>query len=324
LSRPSSINLGLAVPPSEVLDPAMWRARYAWGIALGAAQTRDRGSLYSRLEAARCRDSEVLDELDDDEAALTKFVGDIPDDVIRWHLRAAMSEAEYALGMPMGINVCKARPADDGLVLGTHFDELVPRLPYTRTEAHSFFRIDLPRRGIISVERIRAFYYGTETWDISNDNGTLDQIKLEWTNEGTLHIIPTNLEALVISSGGNWGVWDLINTGGRSPVPDFWAVDFTYGPVTRDGQVGKIPSVLANWIYCAAGLLVLGQSGMAQSRGLTNTSISIDGISRSVGLSASAQAGLYGALEKSYDAAMQRIDFKKLRAQMRGLRLRPY
>jgi hypothetical protein len=324
----SSQYLGLAVSPAEVLDPILWRKRYAWGIALGEGSSRQ--SLFDRLEEARCKGTqsfqEEIEALDDDEAQAAQFLGVIPDETIRWHLRAAMSEAEYRLGLPMGVNVCKARPVDDGLVKGVHYDEDVGRLPYSAGETRQWFRIDLPRRNIISIERIRAFYFDTQAWDLNTDNGGIDQVKLEWPADGVLHIMPTHIETMIVSTNGNYGVWELLHTAAwrRSPIPDFWAVDFTYGPVTRDRQIGMIPLVLANWISAAAGILILGQAGMAASKGLTSTSISLDGISRSVSLSASAQAGLYGALEANFDKTMERINFDKLRAQMRGPRVRRY
>ncbi len=298
--------LGLSVPVTEALDPKLWRERYAGGIALGGTK---RLTLAERVAAAKAGTS------------AGDLIDSIPDDVIKWHLRAAMSELEVKLGIPMGIEVVKTVPLDEGLIKGQHYDHLKPRLPYTHGEALTWFRIDLPPN-VISIERIRAFYFDRLVWNFEGD--TLDQVLLEWPKAGVLHIIPRDLESVIVTSGsmgsGNYGIWETINLH-HSPVPDFWAVDYTRGPVSRDGKVGHIEAVLAHWVYATAGILLLSQAGLAQSKGLTSTSISMDGVSRSISLQASAIYGINSALENAYEKAAKRIDWKQLRASKRGLRM---
>ena len=50
----------------------------------------------------------------------------------------------------------------------------------------------------------------------------------------------------------------------------------------------------------------------------------MDGVSRSIGLQASAIYGLNSALEHVFDELVKRIDFKALRLQKKGLRVIPY
>jgi len=244
-------------------------------------------------------------------------------------MRAAISELEAKLGVPMGIEVCKARPADDGLIQGVHFDRLVSRLPYNRAATNTWFRIDLPSASVISVDRIRAYYFDVLVWEFSEANGNMNFVKLEWGEQGTLHIIPTDLLSVVITNnadggGSNYGVWHTINIH-QSPVPDFWAVDFTRGPISKQGgATGEIEAVLAHWCYCVAGITLLSIGGLAQSQGLTSASISMDGVSRSVGLQASAIYGLNSALEHVLDEATKRINWKSLRSYKRGLPVMMY
>jgi len=292
-----------------VLDPKLWRARYANGIVLGASSSL---STADRVKAAK-EGISLVDEL-----------AGIPDDTIRWHLRAALSELEVKLGVPMGIQIIKAMPLDAGLVKGQHYDKLEPRRPYTHSETRAWFRIDIPG-SVISVERIRAYYFDRLVWNFADDE--LDQVLLEHPKEGGIHIMPRNLQSVLISTtsmgAGNYGIWETINLQ-HSPVPDFWAVDYTIGPVTQSGKPGHVEAILAHWVSCVAGILLLSQGGLAQSQGLTSSSVSMDGVSRSISLQASAIYGINSALEHAYEAAEKRINWKQIRALKRGLRVYMY
>lgn len=317
MARPDYRTLGLSVPVTEVLEPQLWRDRYAFGIRLGPAYREQ--SLADRIAAARCRVSGGLcGETDQDK--LDDLVTEIPDDVIRWHLRAGLSELELKLGVNMGIQIVRSEPLDS---FSGQYDKLIGRLPYTHGEAITWFRIDLPHNNVISVERIRGFYYGTKVWEISDFQRNKNLIRLVWPREGVTHILPVNLQSIAVTQGGNYGVWETIHLH-RSPIPDFWAIDYTTGPVSRDGQVGKIEAALAHWVYAVAGIMLLSVGGLAASQGITSTSTGIDGLSRSVSLQASAMYGINSALETRLKEATERIDWKRLRAAKRGLRLKMF
>jgi hypothetical protein len=326
-------DLGLTIPVTEALDPKLWRERYAFGLVLGNNTLSGEALKTSRLQ-------ELLAAKKDDPKTkagaaaaaaepLAALVDDLPDDTIRWHLRAAMSELEVRLGIPMGIEIIKSLPVDPGLVKGVDFDRAEPRRPYTRTDQRNWYQIPLAE-SVISIERVRAFWFDTLVWEISTDQDNLELIKLEWPTAGSAHILPNVLSNLLITSpgisgigAGDFGAFQLVH-GWASPLPDVWAVDYTRGPMTKTGQIGHIEVVLAHWIYAVAGILLLSIGGLAKSQGLTNASISIDGLNRSVGLQASAIYGINSALEEAYKKATDRIDWKRLRTYKRGLRVRPY
>ena len=303
--------LGLSVPVMEVLDPALWKGRYAHGILLGA------------LRSVR----ETSGKVGDHEARVRKVIDEIPPQVIRWHLRAALSELEMKLGVPFGVQVCKAEPLDEDARKWRDYDRLVPRLPYTRSQIANWFRIDLPP-GLISIERIRAYYFGVRVWELSTAEGNADLIRIQWGKQGIAHILPTNLGALALTPGGNGavgyaGVWQTAY-GHASPIPDFWAVDYTTGPIANNGEVGHVEAVLADWCYCVAGIKLLNMAALAISKGLTSSNVSLDGVSRSISLAQVNGSGMYGALEKAYDDCTKRIDWVKLRSHKRGLRVIPF
>ncbi|MGB0972403.1 MAG: hypothetical protein ACPGVG_15800, partial [Mycobacterium sp.] len=265
--------------------------------------------------------SEDDDDDDDDDD-----VGILTDDVIRWQLRVAMSELEMKLGIPFSIQVCKSAPVDDGLIKGRDYDKIVPRMPYTVDSAWEWYRMTLPG-SVISVERVRAFYFNQMIWEFTPENGGAENIKLEWPRQGSVHLLPNEFTSVFLGPGplfwGSGAVWQAIHQINQ-PVPDFWAVDYTIGPVTRDGQVGQLEDVLIDWVYCVAGMKLFSIEGIARSKGLSSASVSLDGVSRSVGLQASAIYGLNSALEHVLDEATKRIDWKRIRTSKRGLQAYMY
>lgn len=327
--------LGLSVPVSEVLDPKLWRERYAFGVVLGAQQ---QGALITSLCSvrgmSRTEAQAVVGEV-------TEAISEIPDHVIRWHLRARLSDIGLKLGLPMGVLICKADPtadgtesaeeallAQDGLRLGADYDKVVPRLAYTHGDAINWYRIPLPS-SLISVERVRAFYYGQLVWEFSESRGNTNLIRIDHPQQGGVHLLPINFESVIVThnqgiGSGNYGVWHTLALH-KSPVPDFWAVDYTLGPRDKQtGQIGHVPAVLADWVYAGAGITLLSIGGLAQSQGLSSSSLSFDGFSKSVSLQASAIYGINSALENVFKETQKNIDWKRLKVALKGIRIRPY
>jgi hypothetical protein len=182
------------------------------------------------------------------------------------------------------------------------------------------------------VERVRSYYW-TESpvVEISTEQGNLDLLRLE---KGVLYIFPTSL-ATIAAAADAWALafatgpgnsWfqpynmirrDAVNT------PEFWAVDYTLGPTTQEGgQVGHIEAVLADWVYCIAAQKLLPMAAMAVTRGVSGSTIGMDGISRSVPL---ANGGaIYKALADVYKETTERIDWKALQSYKRGITVAAY
>lgn len=312
--RPTPRTLGITVPVTDALDPALWRERYGF-VLQQRLQSTGSSDLSSVCQA-------ILNGAQDDE----DDEGVLTDTVIRWQLKVALSELQMKIGMPFSIQVCKALPIDEGLVKGMDYDQVVPRLPYSMDGALEWYRMTLPG-SVISVERIRAFYFNQQIWELSPSNNADVNIKLEWPRQGSVHVLPTEFTSVFLGPGplgyGAGSVFQSIYQL-HMPLPDFWAVDYTIGPVTRDGQVGQLEAVLVDWVYCVAGIKLFSLEGIARSKGLSSASVSLDGVSRSVGLQASAIYGLNSALEHVLDEATKRINWKQIRASMRGLQVYLY
>lgn len=316
-SGPYHRTLGLTVPVSELLDPVKWRARYAYGLLLGptADPTVVAGlsCKETRWETAQTAGGQAVQA-----AAVADVVDEVPAETIRWHLRAAVSELEVKLGQPFGIVVAKSTPVDEGLIRGVHYDLEVPRRPFLRSDQMQWYKIDLPT-GVLSVERVRAYWFGQKVWEVAAEN-----IHLEWPGVGSSHILPTSMSTLLISSPAmstaDYGAFQLIQ-GWTANLPAVWAVDYTLGPRTHSGAPGEVEAVLADWVYAVAGQKILAIAGTAAARGLQSMSLSIDGLSRSVSLP---QGGINGLAVQAFKDAETRIDWKALKLYKSGLRIRPY
>lgn len=325
---PAYRTLGLTVPVTEALNPKLWRERYAFGITLGTGEQPTAQDAISKLLG--CSSARGLPrtatgkQIAEANATIQDAVKTIPDAVIGWFLRAAMSELEFRIGVPMGVVVYKSDPLDPGIVQGVDFDVKVPRKDFTRDNQLNFYRTDLPA-GTISIERIRAYWFDQPVWSISEADGNADLIRFDRPGIAGAHIMPTQSATLLVAmpalGTAAYGSLQLI-FGFPSPLPSVWAVDYTVGPRNRYGQIGAIPAVVAHWIYCRAGVFLLSIGGRAAARGLTNASLSIDGLSKSVGLAGA--GAINKALEDRLTEATKSLDIPALQIQMRGLRVVGY
>lgn len=330
-------SLGLTVPVSEVLDPKLWRERYAYNLFTGplspAVQNQERDELHDLMCVKPSGPKTAGARAAVSQAELTELVEGLPDETIRWHLRVALSAAEAKLGIPMGTVVVKTPPVDEGLIKGVHYDRVEPRRPFVRSNQSNWWKFELPT-GLISVERVRAYWYDVLVWEISEEQGNLDLLHIQWQDQGGSHIIPAaGFNLLITAPGfsgawgsGNYGAFQLLHHGlGNQRLPNVWGYDYTIGPYDKHTNTpGQIEAILAHWCYCEAAMTLLSIEGMGRSQGVSNASVSIDGLSRSVGLTASAIYGLNSALEEALKRASERIDFEALRTYKKGLKVYPF
>jgi hypothetical protein len=315
--------LGLTVPVSELLDPTLWRQRYAWGIPLAGMEAFT--PKQQLVEACQALNEGDLQQ------QVQSLVAQIPDDVVRWHLRTAISELEMQLQIPMGIVVVKSPELDPGIVQGRHFDRLDARRPWTRQAAMQYYKLELPY-SVISIERVRGYLYGRKIIEASRDAmaaNTIGNIVLEWPSQGGAHILPIDLSAIITGPGYTnqyaLSMWELIWRQGTNILPDFWALDYTIGPRDKmTGTPGQIEVILAHWVYLRAGKFLINMAGTAYGQGIASTSLSMDGFTRSVTTSQSAMYGINSAMELVMQGMIDSIDWERLRRMKRGLKVYAY
>lgn len=295
--------LGLTCPVTEALDPAKWRDRYAWGHNLG-------GSDDLRTLLRRCGG---------DVDALERLVEGIPDRVISWHLRAAMSQLESKLGISFGLVRYVGQPVGD-LRLGEDYEVAEPARPWTVAAASDYCQI-VVRPSLVSVQRLRALVWGQVALELT---GTDAAIMVTDLRRGILNVAWSRVRPELLTPAAQVAL-GLAGRSGPSPSPGVWAVDYTCGPWAEYGGhelPGQIEVELADWIGLTAGLRVLAMAGSAASGGVSSTSLSMDGLSKSVSLTASAIYGLYSALENAYKEATKGIDWQRLRRYKHPPRVR--
>lgn len=306
MSQPSYQSMGLSVPVIDLIDPERWRKNYAWGLLRGQRLT---GAIPAGFTASQVASGAA--------AGAQEALDQLPNDVIGYHLRVALSMLQMKLGVPMATTRWKADPVDPGLVLGQHYDAVAPRLPYTLGENEQWYRIDLPT-GTLSIQRVRAYFYEQLVWEIDGDDPSM--LQLQWGRQGISHIIPVQLQSLAIeASSGNYGIWWTLRHH-RSPVPRFWAVDYTTGPTTQEGRPGEVELVLGHWVSMVAAMAIFGMDSALNTFGVQSTSVSFDGLSRSISL----PPNIYQSLLDQFKALMELIDWEALRSSKRGIRLKMY
>lgn len=309
-----SNRLGLTIPVEEVLDPVLWRDRFLWGTALATS----RGVVGDQVT--------TLHISAEDRAALTRYVGNIPDHVIVWHLRAALSELSEKLDYPMETTIVKGTPVDTGLVRGRDYDVEMERMAWSRESAESFYRLQVPGP-IISIQRIRLYSADAAVLDVSSSAGNMSLINITDKKTGTIHLLPyVTISGTVSSStfltvdrsGVVQPALDLRRGFSNSSVPDSWSIDYIRGPIAENGIGGHIEAQLAQWVgaYVAKNLINLSS---AIRSALSSSSVSIDGVSQSIGLTASAMYSITSALEKVYQDTTKGIDWVAMRRRKKGM-----
>lgn len=303
-------DLGLSVPVAELVDPDLWRQRYAYGLIAGVLPSD--GTLAERLTAAKA----AVTKEGTEEAV--KGIKSLPDAMIRWHLRAALSEVETKISMPMGVRIYKGDPVDEGLVQGQDYDAVYPRQPWLVSDVNAWYRIPvLPN--LVSIERVRAYYFGNLVLSVSGEN-----IQMAHPRQGEANILPITFNTLALAQGW-YGSAHTLLLGSPRPVPNVWSIDFTTGPIDRDGTPSRVPAMLAAYVYALAGQAIFALDGLARSKGVTSSSLSMDGVSRSLSFASGGQGGgINSAVESYLEKAEKRIDINALRTSMKGIRILPF
>lgn len=315
--------LGTSIPVVDVVSPRLWRERYAFNLPIG--QKWDGKSLVTADPAGA--DCGGCSGDDPTPSALTGF--GLPDSVIAWHLRAALSALETRINTHFGIRKIHGilppeHEAAEKLVRGQDYDTTEDRRPLTLAEQDAWWAVTV-QPNVLHVERIRGYFLNSLILDYRYDAAP-HAIIVESRRNGILHVISFNesMYALGVGAGTNApavAFFQRVRFNALT-IPAFWAVDYWTGPISQDGSPGHIDAALADWCYARAGITLLAMDSVARQRGIVSASIGMDGASRATTLRA--DANLNGVLADRFDAIEKSIDWGAVRARLRPLRVRAF
>jgi hypothetical protein len=217
---------------------------------------------------------------------------ELPDAVWQHYILKAIRQFEHEIDIP---------------VLPTSFTE---RHDYYRADYHAFNFLNMDYRPIISVEEFRVQYPSGQNVIVFPD---------EWLRihaaEGQVQIVPTagTLSEILVGQGGSF-LPAIYN--GLDYLPDLFELEYTAG--FEDGRVPRnVTDIIGMWASLGP-LHLFGD--LIAGAGIANVSLSLDGLSQSVGTTSSATNSGYGARVINYLKEVKE-QLPTLRRYYQGIRM---
>ena len=174
----------------------------------------------------------------------------------------------------------------------------IPIIPTTFCERHDYVASDFEHWGflqldnypLISVESYRAYF---------TDPGSYIEYPQDWWRidpaAGHIRIVPNNTSTLgEYMIGNNYAIFPSLI--GRTLVPDSFEILYTAG--FRDGRIPRDVLDLIGMAACLGPFNILGD--LIAGAGIATVSLSMDGLSQTIGTTSSATNAGYGARIKQY------------------------
>lgn len=174
----------------------------------------------------------------------------------------------------------------------------------------NFCWIELYQYPVISVERVVASYAGTEIM-------TFPQSWVQiYKESGQLQLVPANGSlSQVLLGNGSPTLLPLI-TSRLAGMPHLFRVEYTAG-----FEEGKIPADIVDLIAKKACIGLLNIFGdILLGAGIASQSVSIDGLSESIGTTQSAENSAYSARIRQYEREIK-ADLPEIKGRFKGIRL---
>ena len=233
----------------------------------------------------------------------------LSDDDLKRALEAAISVMEGRLGIYLKPTVITCNPEERGLQKGIDYEVAEPPYDYSAKAWMQYGFLQLRER---PVQQVTGFKLVLPNGNIIMDFMTRPEwIKL-YPRQGQIHIVPyAGDPTLFYLMGGSASGYPFVTGMINSNLPQMIYVDYVAGY-----PLGGIPNDVRNVVAKMAAVDVLGIAGDAVMVGISSLSTSVDGLSESVSLTASATSATYGAhikqLQEEIDAF---FDTKKVSAR---------
>ena len=163
------------------------------------------------------------------------------------------------------------------------YDEIIKTFSYNRTDANFFATRRLPRRPVLSVDRVRALYNNQVVYEFPRAWFNFDRF-------GSLHLIPTS-GADVVQFLNRFPSYTPSLLTARDRLPGYWAIDWTYGMAGNEDEFDEALQLIS---YVAAEE-VLTLLGSADKPGIASESRNTGGSSESISYTQSAVYSLFSA-----------------------------
>lgn len=243
-----------------------------------------------------------------------------PDALFENAIRVATAVAERDLGIAiMPIEFYGGEDGDKAAVerLTNQLDAQgrygAERHDFNTDNAWSIFRVNFrPLRA--KPERVRLFFRGN-AYPVFTFNA--DWISVKDPNSGRVSLLAPSNSPLNVITESAYTQLALAARFGIRRVPDYMLVDYKAG-----FEKGCVPMDIRHLIAMMASIIVLDQAGdlILATAGIANYSLSLGGLSQSVGTTSSATNAGYGARILSYQKQMKTL-IPQIRAQYVGFGL---
>lgn len=185
-----------------------------------------------------------------------------PEALIISYINAAIAYAESLFDICLSEQTVEAEPHD-----------------YERGDYTNWGYIQLWKRPIKEVKSLRLMYGTRPSWEVP-----LDWLKID-KNSGKIQMFPSSGSVTSMIIGSSGAIYGLYNA--WDYAPQMWEVDYVAGMDSNN-----LPAHLKELIYKKAVIGILQVWGdLILGAGIASSSISIDGLSQSIGTTQSAMFG---------------------------------
>lgn len=181
---------------------------------------------------------------------------------------------------------------------------------YQINEYMAFCYIQLHQFPVVSVDSIKASYAGQDVMDFPSD-----WIQI-YKESGQLQLVPSTGTLGQVLLGQCGGLLLPMLNSRYSNMPHLFKVSYTAGFETN-----SVPGNIVDLIAMKACIGVLNIMGdILLGAGIASQSVSIDGLSESIGTTQSAENSAYSARIRQYERQIK-AELPELKAYYKGLRL---
>lgn len=179
---------------------------------------------------------------------------------------------------------------------------------YERSDYTNWGYVQLWKRPILEVKALRLMYGTIPAWEVPQDWLKIDK------NSGKIQMFPSSGSVTSMIIGASGAIYGLYNS--WDYAPQMWEVDYVAGM-----DANNLPAHLKELIYKKAVIGILQVWGdLILGAGIASSSISIDGLSQSIGTTQSAMFGGASARCEEYRKDIEAL-IPVLRQKYGGIRM---